>query len=145
MDAVVRSGEFPPRHVASDEALSGGGAIIKVLHHYDQFTTERLRLDLMGADGGDRRAEPVRQEVITRLQGPLGRKHDFRLKGTHRRRPTGSGGSVGSGRLVLVSLPPAEVLLPLLLLLQVFQTRSDRRAAQLEEEEGGVRMCDVTV
>lgn len=85
VNAAVRSSKFPPDHVASDGAPSRGGAIIKVLHHNDQFTTERLRLDLMEADRGDGRAELVRQEVITRLQGPLDRTYTFRLKGTHRK------------------------------------------------------------
>ncbi len=43
--------------------------------------------------------------------------------------------SGGFGGLALVSAPPAVCVL----LLQVLQTLSDHRAAQLEEEEGHVR------
>lgn len=71
VDAAERAAEFLLRCVRIGGALSRGGAIIKVLHHYHQFTMQRFRrsfrlvlLGAAGGGGGDRAGELVWQEVI---------------------------------------------------------------------------------
>lgn len=87
MDAAVRSCEFTVRHVGFDGASAGGGAVIKVLHQYHQFTVRRVQwrftLGLMGAaggGGGHGAGELVGQEVIRRSARPPERGDDFRLR-----------------------------------------------------------------
>lgn len=43
VDAAVRSAEFLFQRVGIGRALSRNGAIIKVLHHYHQFTMKKVR------------------------------------------------------------------------------------------------------
>lgn len=71
VDAAEWATEFLLRCVGIGGALSRGGAIIKVLHHYHQFTMQRFRrwfrlvlLGAAGGGGGDRSGELVWQEVI---------------------------------------------------------------------------------
>lgn len=67
VDAAERAAEFLLHCVGIGGALSRSGAIIKVLHHYHQFTRQGFRLVLLGAaggGGGDRAGELVWQEVI---------------------------------------------------------------------------------
>ena len=92
VDAAVRPGWLPVRPAVCDGAL--GRAVIKVLHHDDQFTTEvvrrrfRLVLDLRaaGGEGGrDGAGEPDRYKDTRRSVGPLDWRGDFSLKETHRK------------------------------------------------------------
>ncbi len=92
VDAAVRSSKLLIQRVGFEGASSGGAAIIKVLHHYHQFTVRRVRrkfrLVMLGAAGGGAgsgAAELVVQEVIRWSVGPLERRDDFRLKETHRK------------------------------------------------------------
>lgn len=156
MDAAVRSSVNSIQCAGFEGFSPRVAAIIKVLHHYNQFTMRRvgwrLRLVLLRAAGGGRggRAESVQNKVIRLSVGPLERCDDFRSRG--RRSSLGHFTEVlkvsgGFGRLTLFFDPPPVFLL---LLLQVLQTLSDRRAAQTHEsselcDEFVLRRADATV
>lgn len=89
VDAAVWATEFLLCCTGIGGVLSQGGAIIKVLHHYHQFTMQvgvklGSRLVLMGVAGscgGCRAGELVRMDVLRWSAGPLDWRHNFTLSG----------------------------------------------------------------
>lgn len=89
VDAAVWATEFLLCCTGIGAVLLQGGAIIKVLHHYHQFTTQvgvklglrRVLMRVAGSCGGCRAGELVRKDVLRWSAGPLDWRNDFTLRG----------------------------------------------------------------